>query len=91
LSGVGPGNFAVITTSGGITPYQQDLMNINNAVIAFSNAYPKPNEMKDRLDDFLYDILSSALGTTSGVTVTDELIMECTSKGLYKYAQSLAK
>jgi hypothetical protein len=94
LLGVGPGNFAVITTSGGITPYQQDLMNINNAVIAFSKVFPKPNEtneMKDSLNDFLYDVLSSALGTTSGVTVTDELIMECTSAGLYKYAQSLAK
>jgi len=91
LSGVGPYNYVVVTTSGGIPSYQQDLMNINNAVIAFSKAYPKPNEMKDRLNDFLYDVLSSALGTTSGVTVTDELIMECTSTGLYKYAQSLAK
>jgi hypothetical protein len=94
LSGVGPGNFAVITTSGGITPYQQDLMNINNAVIAFSKAYPKPNqtnEMKDRLNDFLYDVLYSALGTKPDETVTDELIMECSSTGLYNYVQSLAK
>ncbi len=47
--------------------------------------------MRDRLDDFLYDILSTALGTTAGITVTDELIMQCTSTGLYNYAQSLAK
>ena len=91
LSGVSANNFVVITTSGGIPSYQQDLMNINKAVIAFSNAYPKPNEMKDRLNDFLNDILYSALGTTSGVTVSDELIMNFTSAGLYKYAQSLAK
>ncbi len=44
LSGVSANNFVVITTSGGIPSYQQDLININNAVIAFSNTYPKPNE-----------------------------------------------
>lgn len=91
LSGVSANNFVVITTSGGIPSYQQDLININNAVIAFSNTYPKPNNMRDRLDDFLYDILSTALGTTAGITVTDELIMQCTSTGLFNYAQSLAK
>jgi hypothetical protein len=87
LSGVGLSNFVVPTTSGGITSYQKDLINIKNAVITFSNAYPKPNKMRDRLNDFLY----SALGTTPDVTVTDELIMEYTSVGLYNYVQSLAK
>jgi hypothetical protein len=91
LSGVGPDNFIVITTSGGIPSYQKDLININNALTAFSNAYPEPNEMRDRLNDFLYDFLYSALGTKPDVTVTDELIMECTSAGLNSYAQSLAK
>jgi hypothetical protein len=91
LSEVSPDNFIVITTSGGIPSYQQDLININNAVIAFSTAFPKPNEMKDRLNDFLYDVLYSALGTKPDETVTDELIMECTSTGLYNYVQSLAK
>ncbi len=97
LSGVGPRNFAVITTSGGIPSYQTDLININNAVIAFSQAYPNPaetvktNGLYTSLNDFLYDILSSALGTTSDETVTDDLIKQCTSAGLYNYAQSLAK
>ena len=94
LAEVGPINFAVITTSGGIPPYQKDLINIHNAVIAFSKAYPKPketNEMKDSLNDFLNDILSSALGIKPDVNVTDDLIMTCTSTGLYNYAQSLAK
>lgn len=94
LSGVGPRNFAVITTSGGIPSYQTDLININNAVIAFSQAYPNPEEtngLETSLNDFLYDILYSALGTTSDETVTDDLIKQCTSAGLYNYAQSLAK
>ena len=94
LSDVVPENFVVTTTSSGIPSYQQDLININNAVIAFSTAYPKPNEtneMKDRLNDFLYDVLYSALGTKPDETVTDELIMECSSTGLYNYVQSLAK
>jgi hypothetical protein len=86
LSGVGPKNFVVVTTSGGIPSYQQDLININNAVIAFSNAYPKPNEMRDSLNNFLY----SALGTTSGVSVTDELIMKLTTAGLNDYVHSFA-
>jgi hypothetical protein len=94
LPNIGPNNFIVITTSGGIPSYQKDLININNAVIAFSKAFPKPNEknkIRDRLNDFLDDFLSSALGTTSGVTITDELIMKCSSEGLYNYAQSLAQ
>ena len=94
LSGVGPDNYVVITTSGGIPSYQQDLININNAINAFSKAYPKPNEkneMRDRLNDFLYDFLYSALGTKPDETVTDELIMECTSAGLNNYVQNLAK
>jgi hypothetical protein len=94
LSGVGPGNFVVITTSGGIPSYQTDLMNINHAVIAFSQAYPKPKEtngLKNSMNDFLYDILSSALGTAPDETVTDDLIMKCTSAGLYNYVKSLTK
>jgi hypothetical protein len=71
-----------------ITPYQQDLIDIHHAVIAFSDAYPKPNELRASLNAFLY----SVLGVGSDVPVTDELIIStCTSTGIFTYVQSLAK
>jgi hypothetical protein len=94
LAGVGANNFAVTATTSGIPSYQEDLINIYNAVQAFKTAFPKPketNQMKDSLNDFLEDVLSAALGTTSGVKPTKDLITQCTSAGLYNYAQSLAK
>jgi hypothetical protein len=71
-----------------ITPYQQDLIDINNAVIAFSHANPKPNDMRNTLNAFLY----SVLGVGTDVPVTDELIIAtCTSTGIWTYVQSLAQ
>lgn len=71
-----------------ITPYQQDLIDINNAVIAFSDANLKPNELRNTLNAFLY----SVLGVGTDVPVTDELIIStCTSTGIFTYVQSLAK
>jgi hypothetical protein len=68
-------------------PIQEDLININNAINAFSKVYPKPNEMRDRLNAFLH----SALGKELDDPVTSELIMAYTSAGLNNYVQSLAK
>ncbi len=71
-----------------ITPYQQDLIDINNAVIAFSDANPKPNELRNTLNAFLY----SVLGVGTDIPVTDDLIIAtCTSSGIFTYVQSLAK
>ena len=71
-----------------ITPYQQDLIDINNAVIAFSDANLKPNELRNTLNAFLY----SVLGVGTDVPVTDELIIStCTSTGIFAYVQNLAK
>jgi hypothetical protein len=75
------------TTAGGSTPsYQEDLININHAVIAFSRAYPGSNEMKDKLNTFLY----SALNENTGTTITDALIMTYATDGISTYVQGLA-
>jgi hypothetical protein len=87
LTGVGKNNFATTTTIGGKTSYQKDIINIKNAVNAFSLAFPGENKTKDRL----YDFLISVLATTPGINITDELIMQYSSEGLYNYAKKLAK
>jgi len=74
-------------TSGEVLPsYQEDLMNINDAVAAFSEAYPDSDAMRDSLDAFLH----AALGETQGAIITDDLILNYTTLGIYEYVQDLA-
>jgi hypothetical protein len=86
-SNVTPKSFTEDTFDGTPTSYQEDLININNAVISFSQTYNKPNEMKDALNTFLH----AALDVQTEVLVTDELIMTYTSEGLYDYVQRLSQ
>ena len=89
-SSVGPSSFRENVASGTVLSFQDDLININNAIIAFNKAFPKPsetNQMKDILNAFLY----SALGITSDETVTDELILAYTTEEMYAYVQRLVK
>ena len=86
---VGPSSFREDVASGAVLSFQEDLININNAIIAFNEAFPKPsekNQMKDNLNAFLY----SALGITSDKTVTDGLILAYTTAELNAYVQRLA-
>jgi hypothetical protein len=76
----------IYVVSTNLSSFQRDLININNAVNAFSAAYPKNNPMRNSLNSFLY----SALGVKPEVTITDELIMTYTSTGVYNYVQSIA-
>lgn len=88
-SSVGPSSFVENVASGAVLSFQEDLININNAIIAFNKAFPKPsekNEMKDNLNAFLY----SALGITSDEPVTDELILAYTTAEINAYVQRLA-
>jgi hypothetical protein len=82
---VSPASF-IDKTATGTPSYQEDLINIHQAVLAFAESYPKPNEMRDNLDALLH----SALGKSSDVTITDALIMKYTTKGVYTYVQTLA-
>lgn len=82
-----PSTYVDSTSTGTTSSFANDLLNINNAVVAFSEAYPKTNRMRDDLNAFLY----SALGIESDVPVTNELIMAYTSTGVNNYVQSLAK
>lgn len=74
-------------TSGAVPPsYQEDLLNINDAVTAFSGAYPDSDAMRDSLDAFLH----AALGEAPGSVITDDLILTYTTLGIYEYVQDLA-
>jgi len=81
-----PAIFSEKVTNGTPTSYQEDLLNINHAITAFSKAYPESNKMRDALNAFL----SSALGEEAGVQITDELIMTYTSEGLHSFVNNLA-
>ncbi len=81
-----PAIFSEKVTNGTPTWYQEDLLNINHAITAFSRAYPESNKMRDALTAFL----SSALGEETGVQITDELIMTYTSEGLNSFVYNLA-
>ncbi|MCE5275257.1 MAG: hypothetical protein LLG43_08980 [Deltaproteobacteria bacterium] len=74
------------TDAGASPSYQEDLMNINDAVAAFSEAYPDSDAMRDSLDAFLH----AALGETPGAIITDDLILNYTTLGIYEYVQDLA-
>jgi hypothetical protein len=81
-----PSTFKETTSDGTSSSFQDDLKNINDAILVFSEVYPKSNRIKDQLNSFLY----SALDVTSDVTVTDDLIMTYTSTGLNNFVQRLA-
>jgi len=85
-SRVDSSDYEKTAASGSTTSYQQDLLNISRAVIAFSNAYPGENSMKVSLNAFL----SSALGVDADSDITDDLIMTYTSDGVNAYVQRTA-
>ncbi|HXK48394.1 MAG TPA: hypothetical protein PLT09_13180 [Deltaproteobacteria bacterium] len=85
-SRVDSSDYEKTAASGSATSYQQDLLNISRAVIAFSNAYPGENSMKGSLNAFL----SSALGVDADSDITDDLIMTYTSDGVNAYVQRTA-
>jgi hypothetical protein len=86
-SSINPSTYVDSTSNGAISSFDNDLLNIHNAIVAFSEAYPKTNRMRDHLNAFLY----SALGIEPEVPITNELIMAYTSTGLNNYVQNLAK
>ncbi len=69
----------------GLTPYQEDLINVNNAIQAIEQAIPQSNALKDELDGFLREILMMPTGD-----ITDAAIIETvTSTGIFDYVNSL--
>ena len=78
---------SIFVENGNISSFQDDLINLNDAVLAFKQAYPEDNPMRDIMNSFLY----SALGLDPEETITDELILSYTSTGLSNYIKSFAE
>lgn len=81
-----PDYYAKDTTGDEPSSYQRDLENIRNAVEAFDRRYSEDNDIRDALDDFL----RSALNVSQDTTVTEDLILEYNSAGIYGFVNRLA-
>ncbi|HHO75232.1 MAG TPA: hypothetical protein ENN05_02245 [Deltaproteobacteria bacterium] len=72
----------------GLSPYQQDLIDVSNAVTAISrkslqqnNLQPKQNDLQDQLDGFLREILMMPSGGITTAIITEK----ATTTGIYEY------
>ena len=69
----------------GLTRYQEDLINVNNAIQAIDQAVSKPNDIQDELEEFLREVLSMPTGE-----ITDDMIIETvTSTGIFDYVNGI--
>lgn len=69
----------------GLTRYQENLVNINDAISSIDQAISKSNNISDELDGFLFEVLGEP-----AEPVTDELIIQIvTSTGIFNYFNSI--
>ncbi|MBP6939881.1 MAG: hypothetical protein KBC76_11845 [Deltaproteobacteria bacterium] len=85
-SRVDAGDFGDSASSGVPSSFQEDLSCVNDAVVAFNEAFSSSNDLENALDSFL----RSALGLGPDVMITDELISEYGSGGIFAYVNRLA-
>jgi len=69
----------------GLTRYQEDLINVKDAIHAIDQAISQPNEIRDELEEFLREVLSMPTGE-----ITDDTIIETvTSTGIFEYIDNI--
>jgi|GEM_PF-502079 len=69
----------------GLTRYQEDLINVYDAIHAIDQAISQPNEIRDELEEFLREVLSMPTGE-----ITDDTIIETvTSTGIFEYIDNI--
>jgi hypothetical protein len=69
----------------GLTRYQKDLVNVNDAILAINQAISEPNVIRDELDEFLREVLM----TPTGDITDDTIIQIATSTGIYSHINSM--
>lgn len=84
-SRIDAGDYGEQDTSGAATLFQKDLMNVRNAVYAFSETYGR-NDIAVALDSFL----RAALGADPNEEITDDLILEYGTEGIFTFVSRLA-
>ncbi len=79
-------DYAEHVSNGKLTSSQEDLQYVRDAVVAFAETFSSSNDLGNALDTFL----RSALNQGPGVMITDELISEYGSGGIFAYVNRLA-
>jgi len=69
----------------GLTRYQEDLINVKDAIHAIDQAISQPNEIRDELEEFLREVLSTPTGEISD----DTIIETVTSTGIFEYIDNI--
>ncbi|HOJ14631.1 MAG TPA: hypothetical protein PLT69_09090 [Deltaproteobacteria bacterium] len=84
---VSPSHFKDDTAAGSRSSFQEDLENVRLAVRAVSQAYPGASDLRNTMEAFL----RSALGVEPGEDITEDLILEYSSSGVYSFANRLGE
>jgi len=85
-SRVDPSDFEEQDDDGdGLTRYQENLINVKDAIHAIDEAISQPNEIRDELEEFLRE----ALNMPTGEITDDTIIQTVTSTGIFEYIESI--